>query len=78
MGFFNRNIIIQADVNRLMNPDRPNPQTLVEGPPGGFIPTLMPTPAPKGPAAGGPSPDGAGPDGAGPDGQDRRAQRQPL
>jgi len=39
MGF-NRNIILQADVDRLMNPHRPNPQTLVESPPSGFIPTL--------------------------------------
>ena len=39
MGF-NRNIIIQADVDRLMDPNGGNPRTLTASPPSGFIPTL--------------------------------------
>ena len=39
MGF-NRNIIIQADVDRLMDPNSGNPRTLTASPPSGFIPTL--------------------------------------
>src|SRR5438105_3622545 len=34
---FNRNIIIQADVDCLMDP-----KTMTESPPSGFVPTLMP------------------------------------
>jgi hypothetical protein len=34
MGF-NRNIIIQADINRLMNPGQNNPKTLTANPPSG-------------------------------------------
>ena len=41
MGF-NRNIIIQADINRLMNPGQSNPQTLTANPPSGFVPATAP------------------------------------
>jgi hypothetical protein len=69
MGF-NRNIIIQADINRLMNPGQSNPQTLTANPPSGFVPATAPAGAQvavgaavgaaAGPAA------GAGGGGAGP------------
>jgi hypothetical protein len=39
MGF-NRNIIIQADVDRYMDPGRRNPKTLTANPPSGFVPAL--------------------------------------
>src|ERR1700691_1745109 len=39
MGF-NRNIIIQADVDRYMDPGRRNPKTLTANPPGGLVPAL--------------------------------------
>ncbi len=39
MGF-NRNIIIQADVERYMDPGRRNPKTLTANPPSGFVPAL--------------------------------------
>jgi hypothetical protein len=57
MGF-NRNIILQDDVDRLMNLNRANPQSLTESPPSGFIPTLMPALAPAAPAAAGAGPGG--------------------
>jgi hypothetical protein len=41
MGF-NRNIIIQADVDRYMDPGRRNPKTLTANPPSGFVPALAP------------------------------------
>jgi hypothetical protein len=41
MGF-NRNIIIQADVDRYMDPGRSNPKTLTANPPSGFVPALAP------------------------------------
>src|ERR1700728_4010079 len=41
MGF-NRNIIIQADVDRYMDPGSRNPKTLTANPPGGFVPALAP------------------------------------
>jgi hypothetical protein len=39
MGF-NRNVIIQADVDRYMDPGRRNPKTLTANPPSGFVPAL--------------------------------------
>jgi hypothetical protein len=42
---FNRNIIIQADVDCLMDPNSRNPKTMTESPPSGFVPTLMPVTA---------------------------------
>jgi hypothetical protein len=39
MGF-NRNIIIQADVDRYMDPGRRNPKSLTANPPSGFVPAL--------------------------------------
>jgi hypothetical protein len=41
MGF-NRNIIIQADVDRYMDPGRRNPKTLTASPPSGMVPALAP------------------------------------
>jgi hypothetical protein len=41
MGF-NRNVIIQADINRLMNPGQSNPKTLTANPPSGFVPASAP------------------------------------
>jgi hypothetical protein len=41
MGF-NRNIIIQADVDRYMDPGRRNPKTLTASPPSGIVPALAP------------------------------------
>src|ERR1700685_258801 len=58
MGF-NRNIIIQADVDRYMDPDRRNPKTLTANPPGGLVPALareQPAQAGAAPAAGGGAP----------------------
>lgn len=43
---FNRNIIIQDDIESLLDPERKNPKTLTAYPPSGFIPT----PAPAGAA----------------------------
>jgi hypothetical protein len=48
---FNRNIIIQADIDRLMDPDRKNPKTLTTNPPSGFVPTLAPAAAAQAGAA---------------------------
>ena len=42
---FNRNIIIQADIERLKDPSRSNPKTLAASPPSGFVRTLAPAPA---------------------------------
>jgi hypothetical protein len=36
---FNRNIIIQDDIHRLLDPTRKNPKTLTTNPPSGFAPT---------------------------------------
>src|SRR5580704_17279462 len=59
MGF-NRNIIIQADVDRYLDPGKRNPKTLTANPPGGFVPAL----APAQPAQVGAAPaDGAAPAG---------------
>jgi hypothetical protein len=44
MGF-NRNVIIQADIDRLMDPKRKNPKTLTANPPSGLVPTLVPAAA---------------------------------
>jgi hypothetical protein len=54
MGF-NRNIIIQADVDRYMDPGRRNPKTLTANPPSGFVPALAPaqTAQPEAAPAGG-------------------------
>jgi hypothetical protein len=41
MGF-NRNIIIQADIDRYLDPGKRNPKTLTANPPGGFVPALVP------------------------------------
>lgn len=37
---FNRNIIIQADVDRLLDPASPDPKTLTSQPPSGYVPSL--------------------------------------
>src|ERR1700683_1753657 len=50
MGF-NRNIIIQADVDRYMDPGRRNPKTLTANPPSGFVPALAPANTAQGGAA---------------------------
>jgi hypothetical protein len=42
---FNRNVIIQADIERLLDPGRKNPKTLSANPPGGFAPTSAPAAA---------------------------------
>ena len=42
---FNRNIIIQADIDRLLDPNRKNPKTLTTNPPSGVVPTLAPAAA---------------------------------
>jgi hypothetical protein len=61
---FNRNIIIQEDIKRLMDPGLSNPKTLTANPPSGFVPASAPAGAPvavgaaAGPAVGG---GGAGP-----------------
>ena len=60
MGF-NRNIIIQADVDRYLDPGKRNPKTLTANPPGGFVPALVPEQA----AQVGAAPDGAAPAGGG-------------
>lgn len=44
MGF-NRNIIIQADIDKLMDPERRNPKTLTANPPAGLVRTLAPAAA---------------------------------
>ena len=44
MGF-NRNIIIQADVDRYLDPGKRNPKTLTANPPGGFVAALAPAQA---------------------------------
>jgi hypothetical protein len=49
---FNRNIIIQADVDRYMDPGRSNPKTLTANPPS------VPAQAAPGPAGAGPEPGG--------------------
>jgi hypothetical protein len=49
---FNRNIIIQADVDRYMDPGSRNPKTLTANPPS------VPAQAAPGPAGGGPEPGG--------------------
>lgn len=36
---FNRNIILQDDIHRLLDPSRKNPKTLTTNPPSGFAPT---------------------------------------
>jgi hypothetical protein len=41
MGF-NRNILIQTDVDRYLDPGRRNPKTLTANPPGGFVPASAP------------------------------------
>ena len=58
MGF-NRNIIIQADVDRYLDPGKRNPKTLTASPPGGFVPALAPAQA----AQVGAAPAGAAPEG---------------
>jgi hypothetical protein len=58
MGF-NRNIIIQADVDRYLDPGKRNPKTLTANPPGGFVPALAPAQA----AQVGAAPAGAAPEG---------------
>ena len=40
MGF-NRNIFIQADIDRYLDPGRRNPKTLTTNPPSGFVPASM-------------------------------------
>jgi hypothetical protein len=66
---FNRNIIIQADVDRLMDPGRRNPKTLTANPPSGFVPALTAAqgaqagPVPAGGAAAAPAGAGAAPGG---------------
>lgn len=57
---FNRNIIIQADIDKLLDPNSRNPKSLTANPPSGSIPTLAPAVAalagaapPGGAAAGG-------------------------
>jgi hypothetical protein len=69
MGF-NRNIIIQDDMKRLMDPDQKNPVTLTANPPSGIVPTRMsartaavPVGAAVGAAAPGTSPAAGGGDG---------------
>src|SRR6202044_2624391 len=66
---FNRNIIIQADIDKLLDPNSRNPKSLTASPPSGLIPTLAPAAAaladtaPQGGAAvgvGGAAPAGAG------------------
>jgi hypothetical protein len=58
---FNRNIIIQADIDRLMDPTKKNPKTLTASPPSGFVPALVPADA----ARAGAAPPGAAPVGEG-------------
>ncbi len=48
---FNRNIIIQADIDRLLDPNRKNPKTLTTNPPSGVVPTLAPAAAAQAGAA---------------------------
>jgi hypothetical protein len=66
---FNRNIIIQADVDRLMDPASTDPKSLIAEPPSGYVPSLAVAqpgqvgPAPAGASAAatagpGPAPDG--------------------
>ena len=66
---FNRNIIIQADIDKLLDPNSRNPKSLTASPPSGLIPTLAPAvaaladTAPQGGAAvgvGGAAPAAAG------------------
>lgn len=47
---FNRNIIIQDDIDKLMDPASKNPKTLTANPPSGFVPAIAPA-APAGGAA---------------------------
>lgn len=54
---FNRNIIIQDDIERLLDPGRKNPKTLTANPPSGFVPTSAHAAA----APGGGAPAGAAP-----------------
>ena len=54
---FNRNIIIRADVDRLMDPGRTDPKTLTAKPPSGYVPGLALAQLPQGGAP--PTPDGA-------------------
>src|ERR1700729_2396668 len=66
MGF-NRNIIIQADVDRFMDPGKRNPKTLTANPPGGFVPAFAPAQAAQvgaAPAGGAAVAGGAAPAGA--------------
>jgi hypothetical protein len=66
MGF-NRNIIIQADVDRYLDPGKRNPKTLTANPPGGFVPALAPAQAAQvgaAPAGGAAVAGGAAPAGA--------------
>lgn len=51
---FNRNVIIQDDIDNYLDPTKPNPRTLTANPPGGFVPALAPAaavPAVAAPAA---------------------------
>jgi hypothetical protein len=66
MGF-NRNIIIQDDIKRLMNPDQKNPVTLTANPPSGIVPTQVSARAATVPvgAAAGAAPPGTSPGGGG-------------
>lgn len=61
---FNRNIIIQDDIERLLDPKRKNPKTLTANPPSGFLPTPAPAvaaQAAKAPSGAVPGGDGAQP-----------------
>lgn len=61
---FNRNIINQADIDRLTDSARSKPKTLAASPPGGFVRRLAPAPAvPAGAAVRG-APAGGAPAGA--------------
>jgi hypothetical protein len=55
---FNRNVIIQADIERLLDPDRKNPKTLSANPPSGFAPTSAPAAAHAGGVPAGAAPAG--------------------
>jgi hypothetical protein len=50
MGF-NRNIFIQADIDRYMDPGKRNPKSLTASPPSGFVPALAHAPAVQAAAA---------------------------
>jgi hypothetical protein len=64
MGF-NRNIIIQADVDRLLDPRQSNPKTLTANPPSGFVAAPTAAPVAVGAAVGAAAAPAAGGGGAG-------------